>query len=356
MTKSQTTNDIQSTMTYNSIDLFSGCGGLSEGMRQAGFQVILAVENNPDAVIVYRMNHPESIVIEKDIRKIRIPEILKKLNNEPLHFLAGCPPCQGFSSVRRLNKKRNVRDNRNSLIKEYLRFVKRLKPLTIMMENVPGLINYYLFKDMINKLRRFGYNIDYRVVNLKDYGVPQRRRRLVLVGSLLGEIKIAEAINQKVTVKDAVGHLEPIEKTDDPIHKIVAKHREDIVEMIKLLPKDGGSRKDLPEKYLLECHKAKNVGFNDVYGRMRWNDFAPTITGGCLNPSKGRFLHPKEDRSISAREAALLQSFPRVYKFPVTIRKTSLALLIGNALPPKFSLIQSRNIRNHLVEHLSVES
>ena len=176
-------------MIYNCIDLFSGCGGLSEGMHRAGFQIIFAVENNPDAVATYRMNHPESVVIEKDIRKIRISEILKKLNNKPLHFLAGCPPCQGFSSVRRLNKKRNVRDNRNSLIKEYLRFVKGLKPLTIMMENVSGLVNYYLFKDMTRKLEKFGYNIDYRVVNLKDYGVPQRRRRLVLVGSCWEKLK-----------------------------------------------------------------------------------------------------------------------------------------------------------------------
>lgn len=338
-------------MIYNCIDLFSGCGGLSEGMHRAGFQIIFAVENNPDAVATYRMNHPESVVIEKDIRKIRISEILKKLNNKPLHFLAGCPPCQGFSSVRRLNKKRNVRDNRNSLIKEYLRFVKGLKPLTIMMENVSGLVNYYLFKDMTRKLEKFGYNIDYRVVNLKDYGVPQRRRRLVLVGSLLGKIKTAEAIKRKVTVRDAIAHLEPIAETDDPVHKIVAKHQENILEMIKLLPKDGGSRKDLPKKYLLKCHRAKNVGFNDVYGRLRWDDFASTITGGCLNPSKGRFLHPEENRALTAREAALLQSFPRTYKFPVTISKTSLALLVGNALPPQFSYIQACNIKNHLDEY-----
>lgn len=336
---------------FTAVDLFSGCGGLSEGMRRAGFQVVSAVENNPDAVMAYRMNHPESVVIEKDIRKIHISEILRKLNNEPLHFLAGCPPCQGFSAVRRLNKKRNVRDNRNSLIKEYLRFVKGLRPLTIMMENVPGLVNYYLFKDMTRELERFGYNIDYCVVNLKDYGVPQRRRRLVLVGSLLGKIKTAEAIKQRVTVRDAIAQLEPITGTDDPVHKIVARHRENILGMIKLLPKDGGSRKDLPKKYLLECHRAKNVGFNDVYGRLRWDDFAPTITGGCLNPSKGRFLHPEENRALTAREAALLQSFPRKYKFPLTISKTSLSLLVGNALPPKFSYIQARNIKNHLNEH-----
>ena len=167
----------------------------------------------------------------------------------------------------------------------------------------------------------------------------------------MGKIKTAEAIKRKVTVRDAIAHLEPIAETDDPVHKIVAKHQENILEMIKLLPKDGGSRKDLPKKYLLKCHRAKNVGFNDVYGRLRWDDFASTITGGCLNPSKGRFLHPEENRALTAREAALLQSFPRTYKFPVTISKTSLALLVGNALPPQFSYIQACNIKNHLDEY-----
>lgn len=122
--------------------------------------------------------------------------------------------------------------------------------------------------------------------------------------------------------------------------------------MIKLVPKNGGGRKDLPDEYILECHKKEGVGFNDVYGRLRWDDFSTTITGGCLNPSKGRFLHPEHNRCISAREAALLQSFPNDYKFPTNIPKQSLALLIGNALPPKFSYIQSNNIKSHLDKYL----
>ena len=121
---------------------------------------------------------------------------------------------------------------------------------------------------------------------------------------------------------------------------------------IRLTPKNGGSWKDLPEEYVLNCHKKENIGFNDIYGRLRWDDYSSTITGGCLNPSKGRFLHPEQDRVISAREAALLQSFPPKYKFPTDISKGSLALLIGNALPPKFSEIQSLNIHRHLEKHL----
>ncbi len=343
---------IQKNTKYNAIDVFSGVGGLSAGMVRAGFAAIAAIEIDKYAVLTYRMNHSETTVIEKDIRRVSTDEIIKELNGEPLHLLAGCPPCQGFSSVRRLNRKQNVHDERNDLILEYLRLVKELRPLTIMMENVPGLINYDLFKDVVKELDSIGYRPKVEIVNVKDYGVPQNRKRLIMVGSLLGEIDIAEGTREKVTVKDAIGKLEPIQETKDPLHKITANHTPEVMERIRLTPKDGGSWKDLPEQYTLECHKKENVGFNDIYGRLRWNDYSATITGGCLNPSKGRFLHPEEDRVITAREAALLQSFPRRYKFPVNIPKASLALLIGNALPPRFSYIQSMNIKGHLDKYL----
>lgn len=339
-------------MTFNSIDLFSGCGGLTEGMHQAGFSTKVAVEIEASAVKAFKLNHKNTIVISKDIRKIDIAEIKSILNGEPLHLLAGCPPCQGFSSMRKLNRKKSVVDKRNSLVTEYFRFVKELKPLTIMMENVPGLKDYYLFKDVVKKLTKLGYNPKVEIVNVKDYGVPQSRKRLVMVGSLLGDIQIAPATNMKVTVRKAIGKLKSVAKTKDPIHKIHAIHEPRILEMIKLIPKNGGSRKDLPAEYILKCHTKKNVGFNDVYGRLRWDDYSSTITGGCLNPSKGRFLHPEYNRTITAREAALLQTFPKSYKFPTDITKTDLALLIGNALPPKFSLVQSNNIKQHLMEHL----
>ncbi|MBI2471838.1 MAG: DNA cytosine methyltransferase [Planctomycetes bacterium] len=336
----------------NAVDLFSGCGGLSEGMVRAGFKAKVAIELDKYAVLAYRMNHPETKVIENDIRQVPADEITSVLNGEQLHLLAGCPPCQGFSSVRRLNRRQNVRDNRNALVLEYLRLVKELKPLTVMMENVPGLINYYLFKDVVKELDLLGYRPKVKIVNVKDYGVPQNRRRLIMVGSLLDEIDIAEGTEKKVTVKQAIGKLESVDTTKDPLHKITTKHTPEVMERIRRTPKNGGSWKDLPENYILKCHKKGNIGFNDIYGRLRWDDYSTTITGGCLNPSKGRFLHPEEDRVITAREAALLQSFPRRYKFPPGIPKTSLALLIGNALPPKFSYIQSANIRKHLDKNL----
>lgn len=341
-------------MKYNAIDLFSGCGGLSEGMHQAGFQTKVAVELVPIAVKAYKMNHAETKVIVRDIREIDAYDILKELNGEPLHLLAGCPPCQGFSSIRRLNRAESVDDDRNSLVLEFLRMVKELKPLTIMMENVPGLKDYSLFKKVKQELKILGYNPKVHIINVKDYGVPQNRKRLIMVGSILGDIDIAEPINKKITVRETIGKLEKPEESNDLMHQIIANHTPHIREMIKLTPHNGGSRKDLPRKYTLPCHQKQNIGFNDVYGRLRWDDYSTTITGGCLNPSKGRFLHPEQDRVITPREAAMLQSFPREYKLPIDAPKAALALLIGNALPPRFSFIQSENIRNHIHKYLNV--
>jgi DNA (cytosine-5)-methyltransferase 1 len=339
-------------LTLNAVDLFSGCGGLSEGLRQAGFKTKVAVEIEKKAVLAFEMNHKAAAVIQKDIREITAREIKSHLNGEKLHLLAGCPPCQGFSSVRRLNRPQSVEDKRNDLVLEYLRLVKELKPLTIMMENVPALQYYDKFIYTVNELTRLGYNPQVKIVNVKDYEVPQNRKRLIMVGSLLGQLNIAEPSNKKITVRNTIAELESEEITEDDIHKIYPKHTEKVMKRIRLTPKNGGSRKDLPAKYTLACHQKENVGFNDIYGRLRWDDYSTTITGGCLNPSKGRFLHPEKDRCITAREAALLQSFPRNYKFPTNIPSTALALLIGNALPPRFSYFQSLNILKHLNEHL----
>lgn len=339
-------------MKYTSIDLFSGIGGLTEGMHLAKFKTAVAFEIDKTASDVYRSNHPGTKVVTRDIRSVTIAETKRILKGQRVHLLAGCPPCQGFSTMRKLNGKKSARDERNSLVLEYLRFVKGLKPLTIMMENVPGLRNYYLFQEMVKELKNLGYVVDYDVVNVKYYGVPQSRRRLVLIGSRLGEIAIAKPLNEMFTVKDAIGNLPLPKKSNDALHKVFPGHTEEVKERIRLTPKNGGSRSDLPKKYRLKCHEDKKIGFNDVYGRLRWNECSTTITGGCLNPSKGRFLHPTQNRCISAREASLLQSFPKEYKLPIGIPIGKLALMIGNALPPKFSYCQSENIRKHISEHL----
>lgn len=339
-------------MKYTAVDLFCGCGGLSEGMNRAGFDVKAGIDINVEVARAYRMNHPKAVVFNEDIRSFDVTRLRRVTGDQPLHLLAGCPPCQGFSSVRRLNKRNVIRDERNQLILDYLRFVNELRPLTIMMENVPRLAEYYLFTEMVRELRKLGYDIEFKSVDVKDYGIPQRRRRLVLAGSLLGHLAIQEPTGERLTVRDAIGGLESTEVTNDALHKITIKHSRRIRNLIALIPKDGGSRKDLPRRYILECHLKQAVGFGDIYGRLRWDDCSGTITGGCLNPSKGRFLHPEEDRVITPREALLLQSFPLDYKLPLDVGKASLAAMIGEALPPKFSYIQCKAIKRHLDKHL----
>lgn len=335
-------------MPYNAIDLFCGCGGVTQGLKDAGFRVLAGVESKAAPATVYRVNHPEVVLFEHDIRTLDIELVVKACNHRPLHLLAGCPPCQGFSSIRRRNHKQPVADDRNTLVTEYFRYIERFNPYTLIFENVPAIANFPLFVDIRNRLTALGYALDYKVINVARYGVPQRRKRFVMIGSRIGLIPIPEGDEKSVTVRDIIGNLESPEQSNDYAQTIVSHHTPRIQEMIRQIPHNGGSIENLPKKYMLACHKKKNIGFHDVYGRLRWDDVSSTITGGCLNPSKGRFLHPEQDRAITAREAAMLQTFSRNYIFPHGITQTQLAEMIGNALPPKFAYYQARQIDTFL--------
>jgi len=336
-------------MKLISIDLFSGVGGLTQGLHKAGFQTELAFEIDEIASNAYQLNHKKTKVITEDIRKVSIKAVKKELGRKTIHLLAGCPPCQGFSSIRRLNKPRPVEDERNALIFEFVRFIKALRPYTFMMENVPGLALDSSFELALKEIEKAGYyKPDWKIVNIREYGVPQSRKRLVLVGSRLAPIQVAKPTGKIRTVRQTIGRLPEPDASSDPLHKVFPSHGDEILDLIKDIPHDGGSRKDLGVDRQLKCHQKENIGFSDVYGRLRWDDCSSTITGGCLNPSKGRFLHPEQDRCISAREASMLQSFPKSYKFPVNVPRAKLALMIGNALPPEFSRIQAENIKNHI--------
>lgn len=331
------------------VDLFCGCGGLTVGLKRAGFRVLGAVDVDPLSVKTYKANHRDVALWEKDIRELEPQELLDAfgLKKGGLDLLAGCPPCQGFSTMRTLNGAVRVDDPRNDLVAEFERFVKALRPRTVMMENVPGLADDERFNTFCRELKELGYLGDHRVLNAADYGVPQRRRRLIYLAGMGMEIPFAEKNGRQKTVKGAIGGLPEAGKSGDLVHDMPENRTPKVLEIIRLIPKDGGSRRNLPEEFQLECHK-RCTGFKDVYGRMAWNDVAPTITSGCFNPSKGRFLHPEEDRAITMREAALLQGFPRRYKFPTTDNKSAVALMIGNALPPPFIAAHSRSIKKVL--------
>lgn len=331
------------------IDLFCGCGGLTLGLKQAGFNVVGAVEIDKLAAETYRMNHPNVNVWEEDIQTLDTQAVMEKLNLKKgeLDLVAGCPPCQGLSSMRTLNGGKRIRDKRNKLILEFLRFVKTFMPKAIMMENVPELIDHYNFKKFCRELKALGYQSNYRVENAVDYGVPQRRRRAILLAGRGFQIEFAEKCKKQKTVADAIKNMPKAGKSGDALHDIPEKRTEKVKRLIAMIPKDGGSRMDLPYKEQLDCHK-RCEGFKDVYGRMAWNKPSPTITSGCTNPSKGRFLHPTENRAITLREASLLQTFPKRYKFPADKGKGDIALMIGNALPPRFIKMHSKMILNKI--------
>jgi DNA (cytosine-5)-methyltransferase 1 len=324
-------------LMLTAVDLFCGAGGLSEGLSQTGVDVLGAVDISQLAIEAYKENHPNTHVWRRDIRRLSPEEILQDLELAPgeLDLLAGCPPCQGFSTLRTHNRSSNVDDRRNGLVAQFARFCEVLRPRGLLMENVPGLESDRRFRLLANRLERMGYRLTYGVLDAADYGVPQRRRRFVLLGLIGDAVEFAPPTASLLRVRDAIGDLESPMTSDDLLHNHGEERSKEIVELIRDIPRDGGSRRDLGPKRQLECHKRVS-GWNDVYGRMAWDAPAPTITSGCINPSKGRFLHPEEDRAITLREAALLQSFPRDYKFPLTEGKYKVADLIGNALPPVF--------------------
>jgi len=331
------------------IDLFCGCGGTTVGLKQAGFRVLGAVDSDPLAVRTYEANHPEARVWPEDIRGLQPLEIAAALGLKPgdLDLLAGCPPCQGFSTMRTLNGALTVADPRNDLLLELQRFVEELRPRAVMIENVPGLAQEPCFAAFCQRMSEIGYQGDHKVRDAADYGVPQRRRRLIYLAGRGMPIPWADRSQQKRTVREAIAGLPMAGASGDPVHDLPENRSQRIRELIALIPKDGGSRTDLADEYQLPCHQRCN-GFKDVYGRMAWDDVAPTITSGCFNPSKGRFLHPEEDRAITMREAALLQGLPVRYKFPVVTSKTAIALLIGNALPPPFIAAHAREVADVL--------
>ena len=332
------------------IDLFAGCGGLTLGLKQAGFRVVGAIEIDELAAETYEMNHPATRVWLKDVRRVGASEMRRELELEPgrLDLLAACPPCQGFSSLRTKNGGRQVPDARKDLVFEVLRFAEELIPKVIMVENVPGLARDARFLELTRTLERQGYELSSAILNTADYGVPQRRSRLLLLASSIGRIEHAEPGSRRRTVKGAIGRLPAPGGTGDALHDVGETRSSRVAELIGRIPKDGGSRSSLGDDDQLDCHQ-RTEGFNDVYGRMAWSEVAPTITTGFVNPSKGRFIHPEQDRAITLREAAALQTLPPNYKISLRRGKYPAAELIGNAFPPRFVKHHARVIRDQLL-------
>ncbi len=336
------------------IDLFAGAGGLSVGLQSVGFDVVAAVEWDPTAAATYRLNHPGTFVCVSDIRSVTGNQLLALagLRRGELDLLSGCPPCQGFSTLRTKRKSlATSNDERNDLIVEVLRLVRSLRPKALILENVPGLARDYRFAAFRHGLKQAGYSSDFALVDAADFGVPQRRQRLVLIAFRDRSVPTdwAQNVPRRTTVRDAISRLPPAGSSGDPLHDWAESRSPKVLARIRATPHDGGSRSDIRARSLVAaCHLRSN-GYNDVFGRMSWDTVAPTITSGCSNPSKGRFLHPVLDRAITLREAALLQTFPMKYKFSNQRGKEHIAMQIGNAFPPRLIKPFARIIRRELL-------
>jgi DNA (cytosine-5)-methyltransferase 1 len=323
-------------MSLRALELFCGVGGMTVGLKSAGFEVLGAIDNDPLAVVGYRRNHPEVAMWEADITTLDPLDVAAHLAVRPgeLDLLAGCPPCQGFSAVRTRRQGTSVPDGRNRLVSHFGRWAKALRPRALIMENVPGLAHDIRLRRLARKLESLGYGVTYSICDAADYGVPQRRARLVLLALLDDDISFVPVSAKRRTVRQAITHLPLPGESQDPLHDHGERRSKKVRERIAAVPPEGSLRL-MGDELQLDCHKRTN-GFFDVYGRMAWDEPAPTITGGCINPSRGRFLHPEENRAITLREATLLQSFPQDYFIPLARGKYRAAELIGNALPPIF--------------------
>ncbi|MFK7001308.1 DNA cytosine methyltransferase [Flavobacterium oreochromis] len=340
------------------VDLFCGIGGLTHGFVKEGFTVVAGIDIDETCRYAFEKNN-NSKFISKSITEITGGELNNLFGDSKLKILVGCAPCQPFSSLTFKNTKNNENE-KWKLLYEFERLIIETKPEIVSMENVSQLINFKkepIFEDFKNTLKKEGYKIHQEIINCPEYGIPQNRKRLVLLASKLGEINLIPKSHSKknfVTVKDTIGKLPPIEDGEfhpkDKLH-FARKLSPENKKRIKNTPY-GGSWKDWPEELKLNCHK-KDTGksYSSVYGRMKWEEPSPTMTTHCIGYGNGRFGHPEQDRAISLREASLFQTFPKKYKFYQTgkeISSVTLARQIGNAVPVKLGEVIAKSIKEHL--------
>lgn len=339
------------------VDLFCGIGGLSYGMKCQGFHIMGGFDIDKTCRFAYETNN-ESNFFFKDIRKVTGKEVSALYSKKSIRVLAGCAPCQPFSSYAHTNKEKDP--NKYDLLYEFGRLVKELHPDIVTMENVPSILNFKLksvFPDFENTLKSEGYMVSYKTVFCPNYGIPQKRKRLVLLASRFGKISLLDDTNTPenyLTVGDTIRDLEPLaageSSTIDPLHRC---RRLTSINLRRVHNTPyGGGWKDWPTELVLDCHKKKSgESFGSVYGRMTWDAPSPTITTECTGLGNGRFGHPEQDRAISIREAALLQTFPKTYKF--FENENSISILnasryIGNAVPPKLGEVIAKSIKKHI--------
>ena len=340
-------------------DFFVGCGGASSGFQAAGMEVSFALDHDPDARATFKTNFPNAHFELADICDLCVEDVRRRVESErpnPVLF-SGCAPCQPFTK-QNTTRPRFDQDERVPLLVRFGQLVKICRPDVVFVENVPGLQkldrNTQPFGGFLNQLETAGYKVDYRPVKLAKYGIPQSRRRLILVASRHGNISLPDETHGPGTpkeryesVSDWISHLPPIQAGEEP--KDVRNHRAAKlsalnIERVRATP-EGGSHRDWPQHLKLKCHENFR-GYSDVYGRMSWHTPASGLTTKCTSYSNGRFGHPEQDRAISIREAACLQTFPEEFVFEGCM--ISMARQIGNAVPVRLAKLIGEQFIKHL--------
>jgi DNA (cytosine-5)-methyltransferase 1 len=346
---------------YTAIDLFSGSGGVTTGYKSAGIRVLAAVDIDLFSRMTYQANHPEVELFDQDLSQLEPMMILNEIKLDPgaLSILTACAPCQSYSSLGRMNREESSKGT--SLVERVADFVDAMLPRAIVMENVPELRRTDEFMRLLIRLSSAGYGVQHTVVNAADFGVPQRRRRLVLIG-LRGvsdqEVPLLSVDHpslsqnsRKRTVRTTLALVARFAH-GDALHTVRTSFPVVVAQRIAAIPPDGGSRSSLPENLRLDCHQAmkgkRGTAAGNVYGRMRWDAPSPTLTTRCTTPACGRFLHPEENRPITVREAATLQTFPLNYSFKG--QSMAVQAQIGNAVPPKLAQAIARVVTHALRE------
>lgn len=338
------------------VDLFCGIGGLTHGLIQAGISVVAGVDTDPTCRFAYESNNRRTRFVQKSVTDISADELARWYPKGKVRILVGCAPCQPFSNY----TNRYPRDERWSLLYSFRELVAGVRPDVVSMENVPELAqrNHKVYSDFVSSLKELGYFVESSVVRCADYGVPQRRSRLVLLASLRGPVSLIPPTHPKsrwLTVRHAIGYLPPIVAGGKPVSgdalHVASRLSAINLKRIRATP-EGGGWKDWPRALRLACHlKESGSQYLSVYGRMSWDELAPTMTTQCYGLGNGRFGHPVQDRAISLREAALLQTFPPSYRFVppderVTFRHTGKH--IGNSVPVALAKAIGVSIVRHL--------
>jgi DNA (cytosine-5)-methyltransferase 1 len=344
--------DSESSKRISAVDLFCGVGGLTHGLALGGINVRAGLDVDPACRFAYEANN-DSTFIEADVKDVTGADLSEYFEPGTYTLLAGCAPCQPFSTYARSGRSQKAQKDWR-LVSEFGRLVTEMQPDLVTMENVTQLADHQVFESFLDSLK--GYKCEFSFVECSEIGVPQSRKRLVLIASKLGaqDLTMKDVRRETSTVRETIYSLPKLRAGEahlsDPLHMSSRLSNLNLARIKASTP--GGTWRDWPEELRAACHKrSTGATYPSVYGRMSWDDLSPTITTQCFGYGNGRFGHPEQDRAISLREAAMLQTFPPTYQFQhpeEQVRFATMGRLIGNAVPVKLGVAISEALVRHV--------